>query len=162
MSRTAATMLGFVLVALSIGFNTMRYPAVWEMAGPAQANESVQAAAVSPPEKTESLAPASSPSLTGQAESRPNPEPAERIAADRSTSAETNPPGNAASAVDAGSPSGTEPQRPLVPVTRQSGTELAGGVRRLPPVDRVNSVRMDRGAGSVFSGPIPAYPSTGM
>ena len=165
MTRTAATMFGLTLVALSIGFNTVRYPVVWEMAGPAQANESAQAAAVSPPEKTESLAPAQSapsPSPAGQAEVRPDPEPADRFAVDRSASAETNSPGNADSAAIAGSVDMPEAQRPLVPVMPHSGTELAGGVRRLPPVDRANSGRIDRSAGSIFTGPIPLYPKTGI
>ena len=45
---------GLVLVASSIGFNTVRYPVVWEMVGPARANESAQPAAASQPEKPES------------------------------------------------------------------------------------------------------------
>jgi hypothetical protein len=160
MTRTAATLIGFALVALSIGFNTMRYRVVWEMASPAPANESAQAAAASPPEKAESLAPAPAPA--SQAEAKPNPEPADRIAADRTTSAETNPSGYADSATATGSLSGSEAQRPLVPITRRGETELAAGVRRLPPVDQANRVRMDGGAGGVFGGSIPAYPRTGI
>lgn len=34
MPRIAATVLSFVLIAFSIGFNMVRYPVVWEMVGP--------------------------------------------------------------------------------------------------------------------------------
>ena len=61
MTRTAATMIGFVLAALSIALNVMRYPVVWEMAGPAGANETAQPSAASSPEKPESLSPARPP-----------------------------------------------------------------------------------------------------
>ena len=39
MPRSAAAILGLTLVAFSIGFNTVRYPMVWEMIGPARASE---------------------------------------------------------------------------------------------------------------------------
>jgi hypothetical protein len=170
MSRTAASTLGLILVALSIGFNTMRYPVVWEMAGPAQANEPAQTAAASPSEKADDVAqvrppqPASQtePSPAGQAESKPNSDLVDRMAADRSASGETNAPSNAERDANAGSFDKPETQRPLVPVTSLGGTELAAGVRRLPPVDRVNSGRMGRSAGSISGGSFPVYPSTGI
>ncbi len=56
MLRTAATLLGFAVVAFSIGFNTIRYPLVWEMTGPAQTKEAAQPVAVSPPARSEDLA----------------------------------------------------------------------------------------------------------
>ena len=38
MPKTAATMTGLLLAACSIGFNTVRYPIVSEMVGPALAS----------------------------------------------------------------------------------------------------------------------------
>jgi pyruvate/2-oxoglutarate dehydrogenase complex dihydrolipoamide acyltransferase (E2) component len=129
MPRTAAAILGLTFVAFSIGFNTVQYPVVWEMVGPVPANESAQAAVVSPSEEPESLAPAVPP--------QPAPEPEARM--------------------------------PLVPVTpaisptaSEKGTELAAGVRRLPPVDRARSDRANRGAAATFNGSIPVYPTTGL
>lgn len=45
MPRTAATIVGLVLVACSIGFNTSRYPIVWRMTGPSAVTASEPAAA---------------------------------------------------------------------------------------------------------------------
>ena len=39
MPRSAATIFGLALVAFSIGFNTVRYPIVWDMVGPASERE---------------------------------------------------------------------------------------------------------------------------
>ena len=57
MPRSATTILGFVLVAFSIGFNTIRYPVVWEMVNPARANETAEPATVTPPVEPERFAP---------------------------------------------------------------------------------------------------------
>jgi hypothetical protein len=165
MSRTAAAILGLTLVALSIGFNTVRYPAVWDMSGPAQASESAPAVAASPSERTEGPTPAlpqpaASPPPAAQAEA--NPSPQDRFAADRSAPAETASPGNADSAAFAGSIDASETRRPLVPVMSPRGNELASSVRRLPPVDRAYSNRTDRSPGNIFAGPTPVYPKTGI
>ena len=150
MSRTAAAILGLTLVALSIGFNTVRYPAVWDMSGPAQASESAPAVAASPSKTTEGPAPA----LPPPSAASPS------LAADHSAPAES--PSNADSTAHAGSFGAPEARRPLVPVSALGGTELAAGVRRLPPVDRAYSDRTDRSPGNIFGGPIPVYPRTGI
>lgn len=172
MLRIAATLLGFAVVAFSIGFNTIHYPLVWEMTGPAPSNEASQPVAVSPPARSEDPAPAPPlhvlPAIS-RAEVKPIPDVASRTAVDRSSPADTNAPPDAKPAADAGAAAtGADTQRPLVPITPASapavsrgGAELAPGVRRLPPVEPANSALTIRGAGA-SNGPIPIYPSTGM
>jgi hypothetical protein len=162
MTRTAAIMIGFVLAALSIALNVVRYPVVWEMAGPAGANETAQPSAASPPEKPESLSPARppEPAPAAKTEARLMPDAAEASAVDK-------PAGYADSTADASpASSGAETRRPLVPVVRanssvapQAPAEIAAGVSRLPAVDRAG---FDRAGGGALAGPNPAYPSTGI
>lgn len=149
MSRTAAATLGLTLIALSIGFNTVRYPAVWDMSGPAPASESAPAVAASPSKITE-----------GPTPTLPQPAAFPPLADDRSAPAESA--SNVDSTAHAGSVDAPETRPPLVPVVSPRGNELAAGVRRLPPVDRAYSDRTDRSPGNIFSAPIPVYPRTGI
>ncbi len=169
MTRTGATVFGLTLVVLSIAFNTMRYPVVWKMAGSVRPEPSAQPLAASMPEKPDGLACArppqrfSPPSPVGAGDLKPIAEVAGQTV-DGAVSAQASPPDRAGS--DSNGDGGPEAQKPMVPVVRdnwpttpQGGAEFAAGVRRLPPVDRPNPVRADRG---VFAGPMPAYPSTGI
>ena len=197
MPRTAVVILGFALVALSIGFNAVQYPVVWEMTAPILANEAAQPAVKSSPEKPESLASAQSPqpsSPSPVAASRsdvdtsradvdkklphdsPRPQAGEgpgvrapgMETASNSQAAQTNSPDPTDSATDMATAAGPETRKPLVPVTpvrlpavSDRGLALAAGVRRLPPVDSVNSGRATRAAPAAFHGTLPAYPTTG-
>ena len=165
MPRSAATILGLTLVALSIGFNTARYPVVWEMASPARASQAAASAAAIQPEKPESPAP------LPQQPSRPAEpikvksvsEVTDKITVDNTVSAEAKPATGGAAAVE------PEAQKPLVPVMQISSasappSEAAGGagIRRLPPVKRADSIAVDRNTSPSFNGSIPVYPTTGI
>ena len=65
MPRPAATILGLVLVASSIGFNIWRYPIVWRMAGPMAAPAAATPAAT--PKATPAAAESSHPSAATSA-----------------------------------------------------------------------------------------------
>lgn len=96
MPKTAATLLGFAIVVVSIGFNTTRYPVVWEMVGPAGqpagAADTTQPAM--PSANTESPAPVAqeSPSplpAAPAAEVQPVPEATDKIVTTAPVLAET-------------------------------------------------------------------------
>ena len=163
MPRSAAAILGLTLVAISIGFNTARYPVVWEMASPARAGQA--AAATIQPEKPESTAPLpQQPSRPAEPiGAKPVSEVADKIAVGNAVSAEAKPATGGAAAVE------PEAQKPLVPVMQISSaiappSEAAGaaGIRRLPPVKRADSIAIDRNTAPSFNGPIPVYPTTGI
>ena len=159
MLRTAATLLGLAVVALSIGFNTMRYPLVWEMAGSARTSEAAQSVAAVPSERPENPVPGQPPQLVpapsaGRLEVKPIPEATDRIAVDKSSGAEANalPDPHLADEAATAVP---DTQKPLVPVVAASlsaasrgGMVLSPGVRRLPPVESANSDPASRGSGA--------------
>lgn len=144
MPRSAATILGLALVAFSIGFNTVRYPVVWEMVSPARASEKVKPSAPSPPEEPASRPPAppqrpappprkAEPIAVKPAPKPPAAKPAPKVAAakpapkvakksraDDSRSTSSGPASDRAAANDKAAPAEVKPQKPLVPVTQVS------------------------------------------
>ena len=164
MPRSAATILGLMLVAFSIGFNTVRYPVVWEMVSPARTSESAQPAAASRPAEPENPAPATPPSHTAKPiEVQPAPEVTGKIVIGNSQSAEAGPTSSDAATAE------LETRKPLVPVMPVSspnalGDEAAGGagIRRLPPVERADSNSANHHPTVSVDGSIPVYPTTGI
>jgi hypothetical protein len=179
MPRFAATILGLVLVAFSIGFNTVRYPVVWEMVNPAQANAAVPTTTVTQPAEPESPAP--------PAPVTPPPEPAKPIEVTptpevKATPDVTDKTVNGTVQASEGGTSDTDAaakseeaveadlaaRKPLVPVTVVSSPRFAGnvavggaGISRLPPVDQNDPNPATRNA-QLSSGSIPIYPTTGI
>ena len=162
MPRSAATIVGLVLVASSIGFNAHRYPVVWEMVGPARAEQSTQPSAASQSEKPESP--------TAQPPVPPPAEPAKPI--DMKPDAAGTGAGQDGLSAKAGLAGGddgaaAEPnlRRPLVPVTPVS---MVGGpadpavIRRLPPVEQSGTNPVSAQGGQLPGGSIPVYPTTGI
>jgi hypothetical protein len=160
MPRSAATLLGLVLVALSIGFNTVRYPVVWEMVGPARASESAQPAAAKP-EQPESPAPPQQPPSppVKPIEVKPVAEAAEKIKAGGAASTEAKTEDDAASA----EPVARKPLVPVAPMISSNAPGSGAGMRRLPPVESVDSnAAVSRDTAAVLNGSIPVYPTTGI
>ena len=173
MPRSAATILGLILVAYSIGFNTARYPVVWEMADPARATKSVQPNDAVQPENVDSPVPtapleaASAPSHPTQPiQTQPASEIAGEIVANELTLDKDSPAtGETADDVH-DAVVGIESRKPLVPVTSVGLTSGLGstvpadaGIRRLPPVERTSP---ERNLARSSNGAIPIYPSTGI
>jgi hypothetical protein len=166
MPRSVATLLGIALAAFSIGFNTVRYPMVWEMVGPAaRAGGSAESAIASQSAQPER--PATHPPMP------PPQKPAKPIevvstaatgkAVDSVRPAETKP------TVAAGPAAAeTVARKPLVPVTPVmlaiAGDKKPGGeaIRRLPPVDRPGPNVIGGAQAWSPGGPIPVYPTTGI
>jgi hypothetical protein len=153
MPRSAATIIQLTLVAFSIGFNTVRYPVVWEMLSADGSGGSGQPVSVPQPQPQEP--PASVQEVSPPA--RPIEVPPAAQIADR-RAGEQSPP---AAQQDAG--------RPLVPVTRISlqngpGSGAADGavIRRLPPVEQTNTNSVSPQRGGLSSDTIPVYPTTGI
>ena len=172
MPRTAATILGFVLVALSIGFNTVRYPEVWEMVNPNRASEVPPSAAAPPPEKPASappqLAVPSPPPKPIEVkppkpiEVKPTPAVAEKAAVELPGVEQKKAAGNEFAADQEG-------RKPLVPVaqvntaeTPEKGGADGAGIRRLPPVDPNSANLANRNFQQMQGGSIPIYPTTGI
>lgn len=174
-------MLGLVLVAFSIGFNTDRYPVVWEMVNPTRANETAQPATVTRPAEPECPAPAP------PAPAAPPPEPAKPIevtptpevkaapdVTDKIVDGNVQPGEGGASDSDAAAKTEEAVEaelaarKPLVPVTVVNSPSVAGnvavggaGISRLPPVDRNDPNLASRNA-QLSNGSIPIYPTTGI
>jgi hypothetical protein len=158
MPRPVAILLGLMLAALSIGFNTVRYPMIWEMVGPVKATEPTQPKAMPQAEKPENPQ-----SLSQQAEPikvKPMPEVGNQVVANHAVLATEKP----ASTVKATNPWDT--QRPLVPVlavglSNATGIKSAGGevIRRLPPVA---AGVVNPSSKQIPNGSIPIYPTTGI
>jgi hypothetical protein len=187
MPRSVAVFFGFVSVAFSIGFNTMRYPVVWDMVGPAMTSELGALEAVRQ-EKADVAAMTSgcwgdsstatptdqvaSPCAKGDiailadmkmgtvaSEKRPieNPQQARESLSS----------GNDRPAVESANSDKPERLAPLVPVMQTSSPnasagDVAGsvGIRRLPPVDQIVPNPDSRDAARFSNGSIPVYPST--
>lgn len=182
MPRSATIIFGLVLVAFSIGFNTWRYPVVWQMVSPASAS----AAAVKPPTATPAVQPENPataepkakpkkkkttppPALATQTEVKPildvvakkpaadAPLPSEAKLPDVATAATTPP------AANPGLPASTSLEKPLVAVPKLMTVEkpiVAAEVHRLPPVDP--NVPLVRNVSASPGGAIRVYPSTGI
>jgi hypothetical protein len=166
MPRSAATVFGLVLVAFSIGFNTARYPVVWEMVKPARASESAQAAIASQAEQPEPPPPPQPvPSLPAKPiDVKPASDSASKVVADTAAPADAAP----ARPVEAATGQ-SETRKALVPVTPISSERgLAGesvvgvGIRRLPPVPPSDPLAVSHDAAVLANGSIPFYPTTGI
>jgi hypothetical protein len=142
MPKTAAAVLGFALVTGSIGLNTVRYPVVWKMVGPAEPSmptgetprSAVAPAAPAPsPSASEPSTPValqkppeSPPALPAmelssekepQQGGAPGPDTADKPEAAPSSSTAPALPSQPAAALDDGqASSGEELRKPLVPV----------------------------------------------
>jgi hypothetical protein len=165
MPRSAATILQLALVAFSIGFNTVRYPVVWEMLSAAGSGASGQPTAAQQQQQQEP--PASVQEASPPA--RPIEAPPAAQVADR-RGAEQSPPA-AAACPNANQRAADQPDagRPLVPVTRisaqsapESGAADAAVIRRLPPVEQANLNSVNPQRGGLPSDTIPIYPTTGI
>jgi hypothetical protein len=172
MPRSAATILGLVLVADSIGLNTVRYPVVWEMVNPMRASETARPATTAPAEKPDGPAPAPVAMPLPPVkpiEVKPVAEVTDKIAVDSIVSTDAKPAGNRDVADDSAPMAAAEPdtQKPLVPVTpvangSASGTASGAGIRRLPPITQDDSTPARREALQSLSSSIPVYPTTGI
>jgi hypothetical protein len=158
MPRPAAVLLGLTLAAFSIGFNTARYPLVWEMVGPAKASESTQSAMISQAEKPEDL-----PQPTTRAEPmevKPMPVVAQQVVAPEKAEPVPAKPSDVIAASDR-----QEMDLSLEPVstaqTSKATTQADGGVgiRRLPTVETSGMAPI---SGEIVYGTIPVYPTTGI
>jgi hypothetical protein len=156
MPRPAAVLLGLTLAAFSIGFNTARYPLVWEMVGPAKASESTQSAMISQAEKPEDL-----PQPTTRAEPmevKPAPVVAEQVVAPEKAGPVPAKPSDVVAAPDR-----QETDLSLEPIsTAQASTAATDGgvgIRRLPTVETSGMAPI---RGEIIYGTIPVYPTTGI
>jgi hypothetical protein len=158
-------MFGMVLVALSIGFNTVRWPIVERMVGPVA--EPVPAATPEPITHPPAAQPAS-PALAPPTAVKPVPD-VEKSAGDKPLPTQAEQPADAVPVADEDSSAAlTKQQNPLVPVPRlrtsagpAAGIEYDGTIRRLPPVDPSESSPVPGNRPSP-DGAIPVYPSTGI
>jgi len=172
MPRTAATILGFLLVALSIGFNTVRYPEVWEMVNPNRVSGAPPETAAPVPEKPASappqLAVPSPPPKPIEVkppkpiEVTPTPAVAEQAAVEQPGVEQKKAKGNE----PATDPEGRKPLVPVAQVNTAETPEKGGadgaGIRRLPPVDPNGASLVNRGLQALEGGSIPIYPTTGI
>jgi len=152
MPKMAAMLLGLALVAFSIGFNTARYPIVWEMVGPVGQPAAVsEPASIAPPQpaQPENLALAETQQPSPVAE-LPQPSPVAEPPADSDPTAAL-----------------AESRKPLVPVLPISvpkdaagNAEPVAGIHRLPPVDHSGPGPGDRYTAQFFAGAVAVYPST--
>ncbi|MCE5303906.1 MAG: hypothetical protein LLF97_12475 [Planctomycetaceae bacterium] len=175
MPRSATTLLGLALVALSIVFNTVRYPAVWEMVASERLGETPPA---TPPKKPDSPNDRTSTPAKNSPVATVQPievQPTEAIAkVDAGQEATLS--GNDGRAVaESSTPGPTDPppydaghlrldRKPLVPITPVvSATDSTTGsvVRRLPPVESTPAGPFGQNA-AALGNPAPWYPSTGL
>ncbi len=167
MVRISANIAAFALIALSIGFNMWRYPAVWDMVGGSPcislANESAQ------PEATAQPKPSAAPTVALQAADVSDD--CERYEFyDRRDPCEVAPSAGYASVAEqdvAFTPEASIVG--LVPVVRSDGdfnfgdalhAELDQQIVRLPPIDREASTSANRSVGQFPTYRI--YPTTGL
>ena len=188
MPRSAATIFGLALAAISIGFNTVRYPLVWEMIGPARAGEkAVLSSASSAPAEPASHSPTPPPRAAPPPRPAPPPRKAEPIAvkpapvvAQKSVAKKPQP--AAASPKNGEAAAGQKPaankqvaavppkpQKQLVPVTQVSLSNAPADaatvdtvIRRLPPVEPTDANAPSRSIPPTPDGSIPIYPTTGI
>jgi len=152
MPKSAATGLGLILVALSIGFNTARYPVVWEMVGPARACE----AAPSEPQSSQSEPPQAVEEPVKPIEAAP----VDKARADEDAGMEAPPAVAEAPTATHAEPMTRQPLVPVVAVMSARESAIDGrSIRRLPPVDLAGA--NDRAA-TVWDGSTPVYPTTGI
>ena len=188
MPRSAATLFGLAFVAFSIGFNTWRYPIVWQMAGattasaaptpaamkaaPAAADESPKPSAAAPTAQPGKLPAAeaqpATPSLMlgAQAAQKPIAGTANESAIGNARPLAAKPAMDVASLARPGPLDSNGLEKPLVPIPRMGAVAkvadtsgTASAVRRLPPVDP-NVPPMGTYASGSSGDAIPIYPST--
>ena len=161
MPKILPAFVALAVIAFSIGFNTVRYPIVWEMVGPS----------AHLPEESSSSESETAPQSTKPAESiasAPSENPL------RTPSTENQSPGTLFSeqaVVVKAEPARAESSPPmthLVPVPSNlfigNGTQPAEqnpSVQRLPPVYQVAPMPAGRYAAEYPQSPITIYPSTG-
>ena len=161
MPKILPALVAVAVIAFSIGFNTVRYPIVWEMVGPS----------AHLPEESSSSEPEMAPQSTKPAESIasiPNDNPL------LAPSTETQLPATIFSeqaVVVKAEPAGAESSPPmthLVPVPSnlfigngRQPTEQYPIVQRLPPVYQAAPIPAGRYAAEYPHSPIIIYPSTG-
>jgi len=145
--RFAALLASLLLIAASIGINIARYPVVWDMVGGLEAS----AAGTGPqtPEPAGATSGRQCPPDGGQAQSAPPTLPEERAAPRPNPLREAVAVEQSTTVPDSSSPPGDfTGLRPLVPVIlsgleqgprdpRSAPSSSDGGIRRLPPLDRV-------------------------
>ena len=178
MPRTLTTVFGFALVAFSIGFNTARYPVVWQMVAstvePTSLDEPSQPLTTASPSRIENTPPVDPPtpvpaSLPVQyTVEKPVPETSDKIIIDASATIQpTLPVSEELAIADPQLPESAPPEKPLVPVPQIAASSeasvdagFAAAVQRLPPVDRSESIPAVRYASPHGDGAISVYPST--
>ncbi len=164
--------LGVVaIIAFSIGFNTLRFPIVWEMVGPsahlpedtniaerAAGSESAPASQSAQPAEPIASAPRENTVLTSSAD----------VPGGLLVSTENTLPGTQAFQAQAGLAESARQTAKLVPVP--SNLFIGNGtpppeqyrVERLPPVYQSVAIPAGRYAAEYPQSPIPIYPSTGL
>jgi hypothetical protein len=176
MPRTVTILLGFLAVAVSIGWNVVHYPVVWEMVGSAGASASATPTATTTSRTAQqSFAqqqPASpTPPPIRPTEVKPAPEVGDQVKIDRAASATPKPTAvDVAATKKEGRPTtGADASKSLVPVApadtfdMRDGNAAGGvGIRRLPPVDAAGAGVPTQWQGMPGNGAIPVYPSTGI
>jgi hypothetical protein len=163
MPRSAATIFGIALAAFSIGFNTARYPVVWEMVGPATADATpASLATVSQMARPEAPEPPPSPTYAAASEPakpidvKPAAETAGKGAGDLVAAAK--PDASAAANADA---SAIRSLIPVRPISIGSGPIDGVVIRRLPLVGQNPNDGPSQPVGP-SNGSVPIYPTTGI
>ena len=187
MPRSAATIFGLALAAISIGFNTVRYPLrVGNDWSRTSRRESAVVGAIRAGGTRESSANAAatcrtattsrSPATEGRADCRQaGPVVAQKSVAKKPQPAAPGPESGRAAAdkKPAASPkvaaAEPKPQKRLVPVTQVSRSNAPADaatvgtvIRRLPPVEPVDPNATNGNAAPTPDGSIPVYPTTGI
>lgn len=165
MPKAVTAMLGLVLVAISIGFNTARYPIIWEMVGAAGVNSSPGPTKSPVSEEVERPTSSPPPVVSVPSPSDAVVTPAAPRIGDRA--ADAAPASLKPVNTDGTAAAESEPSQSLTPVLAADvlagGNGLIGsGVRRLPPVQNDAATAAAQTAGQLTYGVIPVYPTTGI
>jgi hypothetical protein len=162
MPKTLPAILAAAVIAFSIGFNTARYPIVWEMVGASahlpEESGGAETAAAPQPAKADELTASIPSDHSDLIQSAEAPGPA-AVMSDQAVAVKTEPAGVESSAAFV----------PLVPVPgylfTDNGIQDGGpypGVRRLPPVYEAAPIPAGRYAAEYPQSPVTIYPSTGI
>lgn len=153
------------VIAFSIGFNTARYPIVWEMVGPA-ANMPEESNSSEPIEASQSVKPVE-PIVTVPSDN-PVGSPSADNFQDKPVNSESLQTNVQALPASANSDEFSPPMTRLVPVPSSLFIGNGGqaedqypAVQRLPPVNQVAPIPAGRYAAEYPQSPISMYPSTG-
>jgi hypothetical protein len=162
MPKTLPAILAAAVIAFSIGFNTARYPIVWEMVGASahlpEESGSAETAAAPQPAKADELTASIPSDHSDLIKSAETPGPA-AVFSDQAKAVKAEPAGVESSAAFV----------PLVPVpgnlfndNRMQDGGPNPGVRRLPPVYEAAPIPAGRYAAEYPQSPVTIYPSTGI